>query len=216
MLNKPYSVILGDDHEIMLDGLAGIIQSEPCFEVAGLARNGKELVALAEQLHPDLCIVDLNMPEMNGLEASECLLKKNPEIRIVVLSMYKENSLIKKLKSIGIKAYVSKTCDSDELIFAMRQVMKGKTYFSGDHTGSYDFFLESEGDDISKISQLTKRELEIVDFLCKGFSNGKIASLLYISKSTVDNHRCSIMKKLDVHNVVELTRFCIKHKLISE
>jgi DNA-binding NarL/FixJ family response regulator len=209
-----FAILLADDHEIMLDGLSAIINAEPTLQVIDVARNGSELVAKYEQLLADLCIVDLDMPVMNGLQASELLIKKHEDIKIIILTMHKENSILKRLKAMGIKGYVLKTCDSDELLFAIKQVLKGKTYFSEGIISEYPLAQETETSDMAKISQLTKRELEIVKLLCEGLSNIKIAEKLYLSPSTVDNHRASIMRKLDVHNIVELTRFCLGNRLL--
>lgn len=215
MTNKEtFSILLADDHEIMLDGLSAIINAEPTLHVIDVARNGNELVTKYEQLQPDICIVDLDMPVMNGLQASELLIKNHKEIKIIILTMHKENSILKRVKCVGIKGYVLKTCDSDELIFAIKQVLKGKSYFSEGIFGNDSLDLEPECSDMVKISQLTKRELEVIKLLCDGLSNTKIAEKLFLSPSTVDNHRTNIMRKLDVHNVVELTRFCVGNRLL--
>lgn len=214
MTNKEtFSVLLADDHEIMLDGLSAIINAEPTLQVINVARNGSELIERYEQLHPDICIVDLDMPVMNGLQASEQLIKNHEGIKLIILTMHKESSILKRIKCMGVKGYVLKTCDSDELLFAIKQVLKGKTYFSEGIFGNDSLDLEPECSDMAKISQLTKRELEVIKLLCEGLSNTKIAEKLFLSPSTVDNHRTNIMRKLDVHNVVELTRFCIDNRL---
>jgi DNA-binding NarL/FixJ family response regulator len=212
--NTKFSVLLADDHEIMLDGLSAIINAEPTLQVIDVARNGSELVVKYEQLKPEICIVDLDMPIMNGLQASELLLKKYEGIKIIILTMHKENSIIKRIKCMGVKGYVLKTCDSDELLFAIKHVLKGKTYYSEEIISEEFSAQETESSEMAKISQLTKRELEIVKLLCDGLSNTKIAERLFLSPSTVDNHRTNIMRKLDVHNVVELTRFCLNNRLL--
>ncbi|MBN2520527.1 MAG: response regulator transcription factor [Bacteroidales bacterium] len=214
MIDKEYTIIVADDHEIMLDGLSKIINSEPGLKVIGTAKNGKELVGYVETVIPDICIIDIEMPEMNGLQASELLLKKYEGIKILILTMYKEKSILKKVRDMGIKGYVNKTCDSDELIFAIRQILKGKTYFSEDGFEQSNKTVEINSSEMMRISSLTKRELEIIKLLCEGYTNSKIARSLFISKKTVDNHRNNIMKKLEVHNVVELTRLCIKNNLL--
>jgi two-component system response regulator NreC len=212
--NEKYSIILADDHEIMLNGLSAIINAEPNLQVIDVAHNGSELIEIYEQLHPDLCIVDLDMPVINGLQASEMLIRKYKDIKIIILTMHKEKSILKRVKTMGIKGYVLKTCDSDELLFALKKVLKGKTYFS-EEVFNADFIAhETETSYMSKISQLTKRELEIIKLLCEGMSNSKIAEKLFLSPSTIDNHRTNIMRKLDVHNIVELTRFCLINKLV--
>ncbi|MBE0661402.1 MAG: response regulator transcription factor [Bacteroidales bacterium] len=208
-----YKLLLADDHEVMLNGLTAIINAEDNLRVIDTARNGSELIAKVNKLNPDLCIVDLDMPVMNGLQASETLLKQDEDIKIIMLTMHKEGSLVRKFREIGVKGYLLKTCDSDELIFAINKVLKGQAYFSDQLFYEPASAAQSESADITRITQLTKRELEITKLLCQGHSNNKIATALFISPSTVDNHRTNIMRKLEVHNIAGLIRFCIANKL---
>jgi len=132
MNKEVYKIILADDHEIFLESLSTLVSSEDNMQVFSKAHNGKELVDLVKENPPDLCIVDMDMPEMNGLQASESLLRIYPDIKILILTMHKEKSLIKKMMNIGIKGYLLKTCDKEEFIFAINQILKNKTYFSDD------------------------------------------------------------------------------------
>lgn len=213
-MKEKNTVLLADDHEVMLDGLKAIINAEDNLRVIDTARNGNELVAKAKSLNADICVVDLDMPGLSGLEASEILLKQHEGIKIIILTMHKEGSILRKIKEIGIKGYLLKTCDSDELIFAINKVLKGQSFYSGQlfHDSNSPILAESTG--FAKIARLTNRELEITRLVCQGYSNNKIAENLFISPSTVDNHRTSIMRKLDVHNVAELIRLCITNKVV--
>jgi two-component system response regulator NreC len=213
MEEENYSIILADDHEILLDSLEGLLKNEPDLNVIGKVNSGEELIQRVEISIPDLCIMDMDMPGMNGMVASEKLLQSYPDINIMILSMHGETSLIKNMIKIGIKGYLTKTCDREEFIFAIRQILKGKSYFSNE-------VLESvaraetptaAGEDLIRIGSLSDREREIVQLVCQGFTNKQIGEQLFLSHKTVDNHRTSIMRKLDVHNVVELIRFCIKN-----
>lgn len=204
------SILIADDHEVMLDGLKAIIQMQADLTVAGTASNGNELLIKAAQLKPDIFIIDLDMPVMDGIEASIKLLAAQADAKIIILTMHGESSLIKKLKAIGVKGYLNKTCDSDELVFAIRQVLKGKTFFADTATSELPKDKETE---IARTALLTKREKEVIKLLCEGFTNTKIGETLFVSPSTADNHRSNIMRKLDVHNVVELTRFCLRNNL---
>lgn len=216
-MEKPlHNIILADDHEIFLDSLSAILNSEANLKVAGKVSNGKELVKKVQESVPDLCIVDMDMPEMNGLQASEILLKLYPDIKILILTMHNEKSLIKKMMSLGVKGYLIKTCDKDEFIFAINQVLKNKTHFSDEVIKIIvkdNDFDNPESSYLSKIAMLSNREKEIIRHLCIGLKNKQISEKLYISPKTIDNHRTSIMRKLDVHNIVELIRFCLKHGL---
>lgn len=213
-MEKKYNIILADDHEVVLDGLTAIINAEDNLRVVAAVRNGSDLVAKAPALQPDLCIIDLDMPEMNGLQASEILLKQRSDLKIIILTMHNEGSIIRKAKDLGIKGYLTKTCDSEELIFAIKKILKGQTYYTGQLLMPDEQDAQPTGSALAKISQLTKREIEIIRLICEGYSNSKIAAELFISPSTVDNHRTSIMRKLDVHNVAGLIRFCISNKVV--
>ncbi|MBC8488149.1 MAG: response regulator transcription factor [Bacteroidetes bacterium] len=216
-MEKPaHNIILADDHEIFLDSLSVMLNSEENLKVAGKVNNGKELVKKVQESVPDLCIVDMDMPNMNGLQASEILLKLYPDIKILILTMHKEKSLIRKMMSMGVKGYLIKTCDKDEFIFAINQVLKNKTHFSDEVIKTIvkdNDFNNPDSSYLSKIAMLSNREKEIIRHLCIGLKNKQISEKLYISPKTIDNHRTSIMRKLDVHNIVELIRFCLKHGL---
>jgi len=210
-----YSIILADDHDILLDSLEGLMKDEPDLKVVDKVKSGQELIESVQQSFPDLCIVDLDMPGMNGMVASEKLIAAFPDICILILSMHSEPSLIKNMMKIGIKGYLTKTSDRDEFIFAIRQILQGKTHFSDDLVSS-TFKSETEKANegaLAKIAMLSKKEREIVKWICRGLTNKQIGEKLYLSHKTVDNHRTSIMRKLDVHNVVELIRFSIKNGL---
>lgn len=129
-LKKIKAILIADDHEEMLQGLIQILNREDKYEVVGMARNGEELIDLATHLAPDLCIVDYEMPGINGLLASEMLLKKNEHTKIIILTMHKEKSLIRRVKATGIKGYLLKGCENNELLDAIDAVLKGESYFA--------------------------------------------------------------------------------------
>ena len=214
MEENKHQIILADDHEIMLDGLSGLINSESNLSILALAKNGEELIDCVKNNLPDLCLVDLDMPKMDGLQAAEVLLRLFPDIKIIILTMHKERSLVKRMKRLGIKGYLIKTCDSDELIFAINKVLKGNSYFSNE-IFSNSFLGDVDVSDIEKTSSLSTREHEIIRLLCDGDSNKKIADKLFISHKTVDTHRTNIMQKLDVHNIAELIHFCYRNNILD-
>ncbi len=215
MNSTTYKIILADDHEILLESLEGLLSGEKDLKVVGKVNSGRELIERVALSVPDLCIVDMDMPEMNGLVASEKLLEIEPKIKIMILSMHKDKSLVKKMMDTGINGYLSKTCDREEFIFAIRQILKGKRYFSNDIIGlvSDQQIQENTADDLVKIGALTEREREVIRLICEGLTNKQIGERLFLSHKTVDNHRTHIMRKLDVHNMVELIRFSLKHGL---
>jgi DNA-binding NarL/FixJ family response regulator len=213
MENKA-KIIIADDHEVILEGLSAILNAEDNLKVIATAHNGKELLEKSAELDPDLCIVDIDMPVIDGLQASEMLIQRHNDFKIILLTMYNEGSILRKAKELGIKGYLLKTCDSEELIFAINKVLKGKTYYTGQLLSSGEQDSTPDVNALSRIAQLTKRELEIIPLICQGYSNSRIATKLFISPSTVDNHRTNIMRKLGVSNVARLIRFCISNKIV--
>ncbi|HPE56364.1 MAG TPA: response regulator transcription factor [Bacteroidales bacterium] len=213
MEKEKLKIILADDHEILLDSLEGLLSKEDDLEIIGKVNSGLELIERVKISMPDLCIVDMDMPGMNGMVASEKLLAEYPDIKIMILSMHSETSLIKNMVKLGISGYLTKTTDRDEFIFAIRQILKGKSYFSNKilEAVAKDDNPNANQDDLSKIGSLSDREREIVQLVCEGLTNKQIGDQLFLSHKTIDNHRTNIMRKLEVHNVVELIRFCIRN-----
>jgi DNA-binding NarL/FixJ family response regulator len=207
-------IIIADDHEVILDGLSALLNAEDNLKVIATAHNGKELLEKSAELDPDICIVDIDMPVIDGLQASEMLIHRHNDSKIIILTMHNEGSILRKAKELGIKGYLLKTCDSEELIFAINKILKGKTYYTGEllSTGVQDSTPDVNA--LARIAQLTKRELEIIPLICQGYSNSRIATKLFISPSTVDNHRTNIMRKLGVSNVARLIRFSISNKIV--
>ena len=216
MEQKKKRIILADDHEIFLESLSAMLTSEENLEILKKVSNGKELVNAVKESPPDLCIVDMDMPEMNGMQASELLLKLYADLKILILTMHKEKSLIKKMMSLGIRGYLLKTCDKEEFIFAINHILKGKNHFSEEVIEmivNEDRVETKQSPDLTKLAALSDRENEIIGLLCNGLSNKQIAEKISISPKTVDNHRTNIMRKLEVNNIVGLIRFAIKHGL---
>lgn len=209
--------MLADDHEILLDSLEKLIVEEPGLRVVAKARNGAELLRMVRLSPPDLCILDMQMPGMSGMETAREILREFENVRVIILSMFSEPSIVRECRNMGIQAYLLKTCDREEFIFTIRQVMKGKTYFAVDTANDQnDSFKNATDNDLQKAALLSRREREIVSLLCEGLTNRQIAEKLFISLKTVDNHRASIMRKLDCHNVVELIRFCLKNGIVKD
>lgn len=207
-------IIIADDHEVILDGLSALLNAEDNLKVIATAHNGKELLEKSAELDPDICIVDIDMPVIDGLQASEMLINRQNDFKIIILTMHNEGSILRKAKELGIKGYLLKTCDSEELIFAINKILKGKTYYTGELLSSGVQDSTPDVNALARIAQLTKRELEIIPLICQGYSNSRIATKLFISPSTVDNHRTNIMRKLGVSNVARLIRFSISNKIV--
>lgn len=211
-----FKIILTDDHQIVLDGLSAILSEYPEYEVIGQAGNGMDAIKLVGALKPDLIILDIDMPLMNGLVAAKEIKAKYTDTRIIILSLHQDSSVIRKLIQIGIDGYLLKSADSKEMITAIEMVRKGRPYFSGEVTMKLSQKVINPSNDSSiKMSSLTQRELEILKAIAEGFSSREIGEQLHISARTVDTHRTNMMKKLGVTKVIGLLRWAIKWGLVE-
>jgi two-component system response regulator NreC len=214
-------IIITDDHQLILDGLRSIITGESDLQLLAEANNGQQALSLCESLQPDLVLMDIDMPVMNGLEATTQIKKKFPSVRVMVLTMHDEAALVKRIMEIGADGYMLKNADQEELLSAIRKVAGGEKHYSEKvlnalkegKTDSSQFSLRPT--DAVLLSTLTEREVEILRLLAEGLSNKEIGDKIFISHRTVDTHRTNLMKKLDVHNVAGLIRFAIRNGLIS-
>lgn len=214
-------ILIVDDHQLVIDGLSAIVKELKEYEIVGKASNGKEAVSLVEMLSPNLVLMDIDMPIMNGLEACRRIKTNYPQIAVLILTMHNEPSLIRKVMEIGADGYVLKNADREEFYNALCSIAKGKKYFSAEVTES---LLNTEGKTKSNFSidnntlllaKLTERELDVLKLIAEGFSNKEIGEHLFISHRTVDTHRTNLMKKLDAHNVAALIKFAIKNGLVE-
>ena len=211
-----FRIILTDDHQIVLDGLKAILSDYPEYEVIAQAKNGKEAIQLTGLLQPDLILLDIDMPIMNGLVAAQEIKSKYPATRIIILSLHQDDSVIRKLIQTGVNGYLLKNADSKEMIAAIEMVRNGRSYFSGEVTLKLSQKKPTIPENGTiKMSGLTDRELEILKTLAEGLSSKEIGKQLHISARTVDTHRTNMMKKLGVTNVVGLLRWAIKWGLVE-
>lgn len=207
-------VLLVDDHKIMREGLRSIISEQTGISVVGEAGNGREAVKLAGKLKPDLVVMDLSMPDLNGIDATGEIVSGNPYIKVLALSMHSERMFITRALQEGASGYILKDCALDELIKAIRIVMSGRVYISPDIADivltDYRQLLSSE---TSMLSKLTKREREVLQLIAEGRSTKEIAGTLNLSTKTIETHRSQLMDKLDLHNIAELTKFAVREGL---
>ena len=205
------SVFIVDDHQLMIDGLRKILGEMEDIEIIGLAENGKNAIDKIPILSPDLVLMDLDMPNINGLEASKILLEMLPDLRIIILTMHGERPIVEKMMKIGVAGYLMKNTDQEELKLGISQVLKGEKYFQ---TEAFEGFVNSS--ELSKgvkemklLSELSDREIEILSLIAKGKTSSEIADELCISSRTVETHRKNIHQKLDIKNIAGLVRFAI-------
>ncbi len=211
------NILLADDHHITREGLASLIENQEGMAVAGQADNGRKAVELALSLIPDLVIMDINMPELNGIEATRQILSRQPQIRILVLSMYTERRYVTGMLEAGALGYVLKNCMFSELIDAVKTLMQGRRYLSQSISDMLmdDFIQGRKFREGSETTSLTSREREILQMIAEGFSSIQIAGRLHISERTVSTHRRKIMDKLNVHNIAGLTKVAIREGMVS-
>jgi DNA-binding NarL/FixJ family response regulator len=210
-------IILADDHKIVRDGLAALLAKVPGLEVVAEAADGRTAVRLAREMLPDVVIMDISMPDLNGIEATRQIVAEASGVKVIALSMYSDRRLVMELFKAGASGYLFKDCAFEELASAIRSVVAGDTYLSPKIAGVMvkELAAQSLTDTLVAFSVLTAREREVLQLLAEGKSTKQIAALLHLSTKTVETHRQQIMKKLNIRSVAELTRFAIREGLVS-
>ena len=220
MSMKTTKILIVDDHEVVRDGLKNILTSLENISIAGEAGNGEDAVKMYSTLKPDIVIMDISMPGMNGIEATRVIKEKDPDARILILTMHDNQEYLNQIIRSGAKGFILKNTDKEELLDAVKTVAGGDNFFSKDISKLIiDNYIrtakETEKGDAYKEVPLTKREIEILKLIASGYSNQEIANILYISYNTVDTHRKNIMHKLSIKNTAGLVRYAIEKGLIS-
>ncbi|QTE23998.1 response regulator [Polaribacter cellanae] len=206
-------IVLVDDHKLLRDGLRNIIEQKSNMKVIGEASNGREAVKICSKLMPDVVLIDISMPDLNGVEATSQILKINSEIKVIALSMHSTKQFIQGMFNSGAYGYLLKDGDSEELITAITTVVQNKKHLSKDINQEY-LNLLNYGSTLEK-SKLSSREKEVLQLIAEGNSSKQIGEILFLSSKTIDVHRNNIMKKIDLHTIPELTKFAIKQGLTS-
>jgi DNA-binding NarL/FixJ family response regulator len=208
--NSKKKVIIADDHTLFRQGLKLLLEDIENIEVIADVANGKELIEIAGAIDPDLIIMDINMPLINGIEASRILLKEKPDLKILVISMYGDEQYYNSVIENGVKGFVLKDADNEELRTAVKKILNGMTYFSQELL----LKLIRNRQSSSRID-LTQREREILKFICQGFNSGEIAAKLFLSERTVENHRASILSKTGCRNSLSLVIYAYRNNLVD-
>jgi len=208
--NKKIQVFIVDDHRLFRNGLKFILEETGKIEVIGEASNGKEFIDLLSYLNPDVVLLDISMPEMNGVEACKIALEKYPNLKILVLSMFGDDAYYNTMIDLGVKGFILKDSDSNELRRAIETIMDGQNYFS------QELLLKIiRNKNAGPTIKLSKRELEILTYICKGMSTMQISEILHISHRTVERHRASLLEKTDSSNSISLAIYAIKNNLVK-
>jgi len=211
-------ILIADDHDVVRAGVRSLLENQTDCEVCGEAVTGLDAVTLAHQLKPDVVVIDITMPEMNGLDAAREILKSVPGVQVLILSVHESEKLVQEILNIGAHGYILKSDAGRELAAAVQALSRQETFFTSrvaqialraHRNRSHD------GQESPSETSLTPRELEVLRLVAEGKSNKEVASVLGISVMTVETHRANIMHKLGAHSVAELVHYAIRHKIIA-
>jgi DNA-binding NarL/FixJ family response regulator len=211
------TILVVDDHKILRQGLRTLLTRESDLEVLAEAEDGRDAVRLVRELSPQVVIMDVGMPDLNGIEATRQILQESPETKVIALSMHSDRRFVTNMIKAGASGYLLKDSAFEELATAIRVVMARKTYLSHEiaHVVVKDYVQGGSKDDPSVFSILSPREREVLQLMAEGKTNRLIAETLNVSLKTVETHRQQIMNKLEIHNIVELTKYAIREGLAS-
>ena len=216
---RPVQILLADDHEVVRKGLRALLEAQPGWKVIAEATDGREAVEKAKDMRPDVAIVDIGMPCLNGLEATRQIVKKAPRTRVLVLTMHDTNPLIQQVVKAGARGYVLKSDVASDLVAAVDALCRDQTFFTSKVSQIIlDRYVGKSGEaenSPDEDSPLTPREREVVQLLAEGKSSKEVASVLGISVKTAETHRINLMRKLDCHSVAEVVRYAVRN-LIAE
>jgi two-component system, NarL family, response regulator NreC len=212
-MREKIRILLADDHAVVRQGFKMILAAQPDMEIVGEAGNGREALDLAGQLQPDVIVMDVAMPELNGIEATRRVANLSPRSRVLALSMHKDSVYVREILRAGARGYLLKDSISSDLLAAVRAVSRGEGYLS---PGVSDAVLNDYRRHVTDpIDLLTSREREVLQMIAEGKTNKEVATVLNLSVYTVDAHRGRIMEKLNVHSVTDLVRFAVRSGLVD-
>ena len=215
-LSKKADLIIVDDHQIFRQGLKSIITMEGIATVIGEASNGKEFIELLAHLKPDLVLMDIDMPHMNGMEATQKALALMPDLKIIAFTMFGDEDYYYKMVDLGVKGFILKSSGINELEMAIQQVMLGESYFSNEVLRKIITNLERKNTPKPiDISDITSREMEVLQHICAGLNNAEIAKILSVSPMTIKCHRSNLLEKTGCKNTPSMILFALKNKIVE-
>jgi two-component system response regulator NreC len=211
-------LLIGDDHELMRQGLRRILEEVPDWEVVAEAADGRAAVQATLSAQPDVAILDIGMPQLNGIDATAQIVRKRPSVQVLILSMHEEEAYVTRAMRAGARGYLLKDAAGADLVAAVAAVASGKSYFSPAVAkvvleGYVKGFSDRGGAD--RYDSLSEREREVFQLVAEGKSTKEVAELLSVSPATVETHRAHILQKLDLHNTAELVLYAVRHGVIS-
>ena len=210
------TILIADDHQLFREGLVNLINGNNGMEIIGQAENGRQVVDMASEMDPDVILMDIGMPEINGIEATRILKKNRPGMKIIALSMHSDKQYIKGMLEIGASGYLLKNSTVDQTIEAIRTVYKGKKYLSSTITEALiNNYLGKDRRNGFDAGELTNREFQVLKMYAEGKETREIAKLLFLSVKTVGTHRQNICEKLSIRNTADMVKYAIKHEIID-
>jgi DNA-binding NarL/FixJ family response regulator len=218
---KNIRVLIADDHQMFVDGLKSSLSQTDFVSVVGTANTGKQVLDFLSEKETDVVLLDINMPELNGIDTAKVIVKKHPSVRIIMLSMYLEKQFIEELVRIGISGYILKNTGIKELEQAIQTVSEGKKHFSNDvalkllDAQTNTVYANEMTQTQPQLSGLTEREIDVLKLIAKEFTTPEIAEKLFISAYTVETHRKNLIRKLNVKNIAGLVKFAVQNGLAS-
>lgn len=218
------NILIADDHTLLRQGIKNVLELESDIKVIGEAANGEEAIALTEKLEPDILLLDMNMPRINGLEVTRKVIHQTRKTKVVILSINDDENYVVEVIKAGASGYLLKDIDPGMLVKALRMVQEGNNFIYpplasrifGDTSGSkdqYDFMI-AKLQERRRDEKLTNREIDVLSLICKGMSNQEIANTLYLSEKTVKNHLTNIFRKINVNDRTQAVLYALKHKII--
>lgn len=211
-MDQPINILIADDHQLFNDGMKMMLSAEDNIKVVGQVFSGKDVLDAVQRLQPNVVLLDINMPHLNGLEAAEKLIKSFPAVRIIMLTMYSDRKFVEDCQRLGVPGYILKNSGVDEVLNAIDTVLVGKRYYDPKITKSTTPNQHAD-DSFQKQFQLTKREIEIIGLVGQSFTNEEIADKLFLSIATVKTHRNNINLKLGINKPADLVKFAVEHGL---
>ena len=205
-------ILIADDHQLFNDGMKMMLAAEETLQVVGQVFSGKDVLDAVHRMQPDVVLLDINMPHLNGLEVAEKLLKNYPNVRIIMLTMYSDRKFVEDCQRMGVPGYILKNSGVDEVLNAIETVLAGKRYYDPKLTKSTTPNQHAD-DSFQKQFQLTKREIEIISLVGQSFTNEEMAEKLFLSVATVKTHRNNINLKLGINKPADLVKFAVEHGL---
>jgi two-component system response regulator NreC len=218
MSKRKIKLMLADDHLVVRSGLRMLLESKPDMEIVGEAESGREAVEKVKVLHPDVILMDIQMPDMNGIDATERIKTVSPQTAVLALTMHEDDHYFFEMLHAGASGYVPKRAAPDELVNAIRTVSEGQVFLYPSLASRLvqDYLKRAEAGDQAMVQDdLTPRELEVLTLIAEGMTNAEIAEELVISVKTVDRHRENIMRKLNMHSRIDLVKYALKMGLIE-